>query len=250
MPVKHLTVSLLVLGLAFAAPAGAGSDEAVLAAHAAYRNGEAGKLARHAQAFEGHVLAPWFEYWRLKLRLEEAATPDIHDFLARHVGSYLADRLRADWLKVLGKRADWARFGQEFAPLTLEDRDVRCYALAARLVNEDRSALEEAQKVWLQPRALGEGCEAAAEQMTNLGALPPALVWARARALASERRVGDAQRALASLPQGQRPPDSTAAAALRQPEAYLAKFASRPEPGHGRQLAVLAMLRLAAAEPD
>lgn len=250
MPAKHLTVSLLALGLAFAVPAGAGPDDAVLAAHAAYRNGEAGKLARQAPALEGHVLAPWIEYWRLKLRLEEAAPTDVHDFLARHVGSYLADRLRADWLKVLGKRADWGRFGQDLAPLTLEDRDVRCYALAARLVNEDRSALEEAQKIWLQPRALGEGCEAAAEQMTNLGALPPALVWARARALASERRAGDAQRALGNLPQAQRPPDSTAAAALRQAEAYLAKHATRPDRTHGTQLAVLAMLRLAAAEPD
>ncbi|MDA0224712.1 MAG: lytic transglycosylase domain-containing protein, partial [Proteobacteria bacterium] len=200
MPAHHLTARMLAITVGVATLAKAGPDEAVLAAHAAFRNGEVTKLQRQVAATEGHLLAPWIEYWRLNLRLEEAAAQDIHDFLSRHAGTYLADRLRADWLKVLGKRADWERFGVELAPLTLDDRDVHCYALAARLVRDDHAALEEAQGIWLKPRALGEGCEAAAEQMLRLDALPPALVWARARALASARRAGDAQRALRSLP--------------------------------------------------
>ncbi|MDA0225933.1 MAG: hypothetical protein O2975_07435, partial [Proteobacteria bacterium] len=54
---------------------------------------------------------------------------------------------------------------------------------------------------------------------------------------------------LRSLPQGHRPNESTVSTALRKPEAYLASYAKRPVAGKGRALAMLAMLRLAAAEP-
>lgn len=247
---QHLTAAVLALVLlGGAAGARAGADDAVLAAQAAFRNGDAARLDRHAAQLEGHVLAPWVAYWRLKLRLEEAAPADIHAFLSRHAGSYQAERLRADWLKVLGKRGDWTRFNQEIAPLVLEERDTRCYTLAARLVGEDRGALEEALRLWLEPRPLGEGCEAMAEQLSALGALPPELAWARARTMIAERRVGDAQRALRALPKAQRPEESQVALAGRQPESVIANYLKHPRGASAREVALLAMLRLAAADP-
>ena len=66
------------------APArGTGADEAVLAAQAAFRAGDAVRLARHAAALEGHVLLPYAEYWQLKLRLEEMPSTEVRAYMAR-----------------------------------------------------------------------------------------------------------------------------------------------------------------------
>jgi hypothetical protein len=42
--------------------------------------------------------------------LNELSAGEARDFLTRRAGSYLADRLRSDWLKALGRRAEWQTF--------------------------------------------------------------------------------------------------------------------------------------------
>src|SRR5258707_12522610 len=76
-------------------------DDAFLAAYDAYRAGDAMKLARHAKKVDGQLLEPWVDYWRLNLTLEDASTKDVHAFFAEHGNTYVADVLRADWLRVL-----------------------------------------------------------------------------------------------------------------------------------------------------
>ena len=90
---------------------------------AAFKAGDAVKLQRFSSQLTGHVLAPYLEYWRLKLRLEDMPDADVRAFLEQQSGSYLADRLRADWLKELGKRADWQTFEQQ--EQKNQDRDER-----------------------------------------------------------------------------------------------------------------------------
>ncbi|MDA0274914.1 MAG: hypothetical protein O3A91_00830 [Proteobacteria bacterium] len=131
---RRLLVLLLLSGLAAPAFAqgkraakAASLDDTMLAAHAAFRAGDAVKLARASAGMEQHVLAPYLEYWRLKLRLEDMPQADIQSFLQSQAGSYVADRLRADWLKVLGKRSQWQAFERELGPLVTDDLDIRCY---------------------------------------------------------------------------------------------------------------------------
>jgi soluble lytic murein transglycosylase len=53
----------------------------------------------------------------------------VQDFLARYAGTYQEDRLRNDWLLLLGKRRDWASFAAEYPRYRMrDDREVRCYA--------------------------------------------------------------------------------------------------------------------------
>jgi soluble lytic murein transglycosylase len=50
-------------------------------------------------------------------------------FLNQYQGTALADRMRNDWLLVLGKRKDWARFDAEYAKFLLDDdTQVKCYS--------------------------------------------------------------------------------------------------------------------------
>lgn len=46
-------------------------------------------------------------------------------------GSYQEDRLRNDWLLLLGQRRDWTRFAVTAPNYRMnDDREVRCYTLA------------------------------------------------------------------------------------------------------------------------
>ena len=128
---RFLTIApvcaMLAAGAVFA------NDEAVLGAQAAFRAGDPDKLARHATALQGQVLEPWADYWKLRLRIEDAKGADVQQFLSRHQGTYLADLLRGDWLKELGRRGDWLGFERELGALAQDDLEVRCYAWSARL---------------------------------------------------------------------------------------------------------------------
>ena len=87
---------LCVLLLAFSLPAfpAENGDERVLAARDAVQRGDRAKLAKQLEAVRGHDLEPYVEYWLLRLRLEEAGSAELREFLARQSGSYLAEKLR------------------------------------------------------------------------------------------------------------------------------------------------------------
>src|SRR4026209_1532510 len=116
---KKFQVLSLLLGLLLPAAAGAASskdaDFHILGTFDAYRAGNPIKLANHAQKIEGHVLTPWVEYMRVSLKLEDAQASEVRAFFCTYGNTYVAERLRGDWLKVLGKRADWKEFDREAA---------------------------------------------------------------------------------------------------------------------------------------
>src|SRR6185295_19867016 len=106
---RNLASALAMLALtALPALAADGTDEAVLGAFDAYRAGDPIKLARHAKKLDGHLLTPWLEYWHVSLRLEDAPRAEVREFLSTYADAYVAERLRGEWLRVLGRRGDWA----------------------------------------------------------------------------------------------------------------------------------------------
>ena len=54
---------------------------------------------------KGHALEPWAAYWELKARLNDASAQEAAGFFAALGGTYQEDRLRNDWLQLLGQRA-------------------------------------------------------------------------------------------------------------------------------------------------
>src|SRR5258706_1109971 len=148
-----------VLAALFAQPALAanGTDEAVLGAFDAYRAGDPIKLAKHAKKLDGHLLTPWLDYWRVSLRLEDAPRAEVREFLSKYPDAYVAERLRGEWLRVLGRRREWAEFDREAAAYGEDELEVRCYGWARRLEHGDDSAFAEAKLIWAQPRELPQG---------------------------------------------------------------------------------------------
>ena len=102
----------LVLGMATAGhaeskpTAKSSRDETIVDMSQAFKQGDRKRLSALLPQARGHVLEPWAAYWELKARLETASATEVQAFLTRYAGSYQEDRLRNDWLLLLG-RSTW-----------------------------------------------------------------------------------------------------------------------------------------------
>ena len=244
---------LCVLLLAFSLPAfpAENGDERVLAARDAVQRGDRAKLAKQLEAVRGHDLEPYVEYWLLRLRLEEAGSAELREFLARQSGSYLAEKLRGEWLKVLGKRREWDAFDTEYPPLVQADQEITCYALQNRLRLADLGALDQARPLWFMPAELPESCIPLMEQLLADKRLGTDDIWERLRRLLEAKKLGAAKATAAYLPVGQAPSAKTLDAIADKPLRHLAllptNFASSRQ---GREMALFAVQRLARTDPD
>ena len=254
-PLVALAVCASPLAHAQGAPpptpvAAAADDGVILQMRAAYRRGDAARLQALLPDARGHALEPWAAYWALKARLEDASAGEVQDFLARWADTYQEDRLRNDWLLLAGKRRDWAAFAAEYPRFRMhDDAELRCYDAARRtLAGEalDVAAVDAVRRDWLAQRADGDGCLLAADVLHQAGRLPAVDFWMKARLAMDAGRLGQAR----------------SAAALDSPEAgagvaeigtsaarYLARSASA-DTRRGRELVVLAFIRLAAQDLD
>ncbi len=247
-----IAVLLLFAGGAMAAPAPKAStaDEALLKAYDAFRAGDAIKLQKFSSQAGNPVLAPYLEYWRLKIRIEDAPEADVRAFLEQQQGSYLADRLRNDWLKELGRRGDWQNFDQTLPPLVQDDLEVRCYAWLSRLSRGDDSAFDEARAVWQEPHELPDGCNALVDKMLDTKKITVDDVWRRVRLLFENGVLTAARRTLAFLPPGEKHDEVQLNQAAIAPKNYLGGPPRNLEKRAAREIAVFAVLRLGRIDPE
>ncbi len=125
----------------------------------------------------GHSLEPWAAYWELKARLEEASDAEVQRFLARYVGTYQEDRLRNDWLMLLGQRRDWGNFAFQYPQYRMrDDKEVRCYAILVDHLQTPQAVgtltgtlpverAAEVRKLWWSLKDTDDGCNLAADRL-------------------------------------------------------------------------------------
>jgi soluble lytic murein transglycosylase len=238
--------ALLQAGLACAQSASGGSDAAVLEMREAFRRNNTGQLASLLPQVRGHALEPLAMYWDMRPRLETASVADIRVALDRMAGTYWEDRLRNDWLLLLGKARNWAVFEAELPKFRMQDdRQVRCYGLmldaAAGRIPADAAAVQ-VQANWLAQREAEDGCATAAQALLASGHLKPEAVWQRARLAMDSNRARVASQAVALL-------DPERAATVEQiandPAKYLDDKITAIRP-RTKELVTLAIIRLAA----
>ncbi|PWW45681.1 soluble lytic murein transglycosylase [Melaminivora alkalimesophila] len=241
------TLSVHAQGIAPAAAQVAAGDEAVLEMHKAFRRGDKARLAQLLPTAQGHPLEPWAAYWELRARLEEAQPAEVLAFLQRWSGTYQEDRLRNDWLLLLGQRRDWERFADLLPGFRMQDdREVRCYDLSIRLMQGRANAESGAEVLqnWYAQRDADDGCAHAAGEMLAAGRIKPLDVWRRARLAADTGRLRAVRQAVTLVA-----PEAVAQLeqALAAPAKYLAARATAP--GRARQeLVVLALIRMAQSD--
>ncbi len=224
-------------------------DSALLAARDALRSRDRARLValRNELIASGHPLARWADYWELGNRLAEAQQAELEAFYARWPGSYVEDRLRNDWLLELGRRRDWVNFKLEFPRFRMnDDREVTCYALLTQHL-DGQNVRAEARATWLAQRDGDEACALLTSRLVDDRALSADDVWLAARAAAEANRPRAARQAAALTG-----PNGAAAAnavddLFKDPLRYLQQL---PAAGAQGELVVMALTRLAAADPE
>ena len=222
-------------------------DEVLLEMHQAFRKKDTNRLSALLPQARGHVLEPLAAYWDMRARLDTASSADIRSFLNTYAGSYYEDRLRNDWLLQLGKRRDWATFTAEYPRFRMrDDREVRCYALATEAMNSKADVAEEALRLWYAQREPDDGCAYVAEHLHSGRQIQALDLWRKARIAMDANRPRAAQVAV----------DIEAPRLSEQvnlihadPAKYLDKRILAITRSR-KELAVLALIRLAAKDPD
>jgi len=223
------------------------ADEAILEMSQAFKKADARRLTALLPQVRGHALEPWGAYWELRARLETAAPSEIQEFLTRFAGTYQEDRLRNDWLLLLGQNREWGTFMAEYPNFRMnDDRSVRCYALLTEFNSRELDVARQVETLWLAQREADDGCAAAAEQQIKAGKLPPHTAWLRARLGMENDRLRIATQAVGLLNAEWA---NTVSAIYAKPDHYLdgKLLALRPRT---KELVTLAMIRLAVSDPD
>ncbi len=224
-------------------------DELFLAARAAVHAGDYAKLANYDAQLQGSILEPYVEFWLLRRRLDEAPAEQVRDFLARQEGSLVAEQMRKEWLKVLGKRQQWDLFRSESPLLVSDDNEIACYALQARWQQNDASALAEVRAQWYAPRDLPEGCVPLAEALIANGQFTKRHVWERIRILLEAGVVSAAWRTAEYLPTREALDRGQLFGVAAGPKRYLDDRKKDLTRRQTRELTMFAVHRLARSDP-
>ncbi len=240
-----LAASLLAAGPAARAQ---GDDATIVEARDALRKSDRARLAllRFESANARHPLAMWPDYWDITNRIDEVQQDEINAFNARWSGTYVEDRLRNDWLLVLGKRRDWANFVVDFPRFRMnDDREVTCYALLTEHL-AGKKVRDAALDAWLTQRDTGDGCGLLATTLIEAKVFTTADAWHKARLAIDASRPRSARDAAALV-------GESAARAVGEltdnPARYLARNGSTAT-RQDAELTALALVRMATKDLD
>ena len=217
----------------------------------AYKRGDRKRLSALLPQAKGHPLEPWAAYWELKARLDEASSQEVRSYLSRYAGTYQEDRLRNDWLLLLGSRRDWSTLADEHPHYRMrDDRELRCYILTVELLEKGVQAnsgmADEVRRNWMAMREADDGCTLAADRLYFNKQFTALDIWRKARLMMEHNRPRTARNAVQIVA-----PDASAAVQdiYANPVKYLARHIAAPQKVR-QELVVLALVKVASTDAD
>ncbi|NBS77678.1 MAG: lytic transglycosylase domain-containing protein [Betaproteobacteria bacterium] len=168
------------------------ADKSFIELRDAARKNDVVRSGQLAAALVNYPYTDYIRYFRIKpqmfdkgneARADTIVDEEVHAFLKTYDGTAIADRLRNDWLLVLGKRKDWPQFDKEYSLFMLDDdTNVKCYALQSQLAKQEdpKRIGEDALKIMIDPRNFGSACQE----------LVPMLVQARGLTIGQAKALG------------------------------------------------------------
>ncbi len=158
------------------------ADAPVLEMAQAFKARDRKRLSALLPQLRGHPLEAWGAYWDLSAHLNEAGPTELQNYFSRYAGTYQEDRLRAEWLGMLGRNRDWVAFNREYAQYRMnDDKSLRCYALLADHLATGVDNTAQVKDLWLSLKDADEGCASAAEQLIKDHSSSSQMAWLRAR---------------------------------------------------------------------
>ncbi len=206
-----------------------------------------------------HPLAPYVFYWWAGANLAaanafavtEAST--IQAFLANNPETPIADSLRRDWLRALGKLDRWDLFNPAFAKLMTDDAEVTCHSWRYRLMQNDLDAASEAKALWNVGKAAPESCYAVFQTINDANAsnsLSTDDIWRRVRLLLENKLINDARRSAAFAKNLSPNFERTTASINLDPRSYLSREKPDAKSRASVELYLFAVTRLARDDPS
>lgn len=220
----------------------------------AARNNDAGRAAQLAAMIPDYPAPSYLEYFQLKPQLfdnqghprVDAPDAPVLSFLQRYDGQAIADRMRNDYLVVLGARHDWRNFDQQYARFVLDDdTQVKCYALESRAAKGENVA-DAARALLVEPRNYGDGCVDLITALAINQQFTSDDVWQQIR-LAYEQNQTNTGAKLVDALGNNRPDPTLFDQAASTPPLLLARGVGPDQQSH--QLALLAITRMARNDP-
>lgn len=219
------------------------SDDHFMALRDAALHDDASAAQHHAAALAEYAIPSYVEYYLLKTHIRSAQDSEVRAFLSKYEGTAIADRLRNDWLLVLGWRGNWANFDAQFPLFVLaDDTQLKCYALLSKAVKQQKVAFE-ARTLLSAPRDYGEGCYALVTYLFEHGQFSEADVWMQMR-VAAETSALPLARRLAKL---LNVAEKSVALAIEKPAKLLKKAPAAGRTAH--ELYLIALGRAAKSDP-
>lgn len=215
----------------------------------AFRAKDAAKVAFYADRLRQHPLEPYAEYYRLRLSAQRYDETRVKNFLVKYHGSYIADKLRGEWLQILGEGRKWQQFGEEFPKLGQQDDQVICFALHMKLLGGDQSAVEELKSRWLSGRNMARGCVAPVQELIRTGKISTEDIWSRIRTALAAGNTSVARETGKRLAANQMIDPRKIDAALKNPARFLDQqknIKTRAD----REVVLFALLRLLRSDTN
>ena len=133
------------------------TDAAVKDASEGFRFGDLPRVNAAISQTRGNVLEGYVDFWALRLQLDNANVgAEVERFLQKHAGEFVADRLRVDWLKQLGKTGNWDGFAKVSNGFDTDDSEIACHQTTLAAKTDSRDPLAMPRGVWEE--RLTEAC--------------------------------------------------------------------------------------------
>lgn len=218
------------------------------AAQDAFRKGDLKALATYADQMQGDSLGAYPRYWLLSKQIDSIDAASVQAFLTTYQGTWLAEKLRGDWLRSLGKRGDWVTFRNQFALLTdAPGTDLVCYNYSARLAAGEPLAPREARaELWFTPKDLPSSCDSVLESLISSNTVVESDMWARLR-LVFEANNQNVARHLSRI-LNEEIPANTFARIAKDPAKFLVNAPTGTR--MNREVAIYALSRLVRTDID
>lgn len=219
------------------------------AAQEAFRANDAVRLERVAGRLKS-PLEVYVSYYQLRMNLENTDQATVKSFLSRPEDTPLIDRLRGEWLKVLGKKQQWDMFDAEYPRLLTEDAELACYALQSRQRGQEQVALREARELWFNGKEQPDSCVVLFDAAFSAGVIGQQDVLRRLRLALEAGNVSLAQKISERLNDSYAELPAALKSASADADRYLEKIAPDHLNNSQRVAAMFALQRLAKQSPD
>ena len=251
--IKWLSHTCLIIGVSLSAVNFAlaarqlnlvNDDDVFLALRDAARREDASSAAELADRLPNYAIPSYVDYYRLKSHLKDASSTEIRDYLQRYNGSAIADRMRNDWLLLLGRQRDFATFDEQYPLFKLDDdTQLKCYSLLSRAIKGEQVA-NTARQLLTSPKDYGEACTTLIASLAQAGQFTDGDLWAQVR-LASEVNQPMVARRIGALTQAS---DKDLVQAIEKAPLVIAQSVGATPTA--RQLFIVALGRAARTSPE